>query len=86
MTIHSTVTQVGTSSPGLVYPPDIDGVRLHVRANKAIYLGNGNITSETGYLLPENADLDLFLGPSEKLYALSTDGRANVYVLATMNQ
>jgi len=86
MAIHSQKTQVGESAPGLVYDPDPDGVRLHVSADKAVYLGNGNMTAANGYLLTENTKLDLFLAPNEELYALSTEGRATVYVLATMNQ
>jgi len=86
MAVHSAVVQVGTSTPGLIYPADPDGAHMHIRADKAIYLGNSNMTAANGYLLPEGGSLCLEIGPDELVYALSTDGRAKIYVIVTLNQ
>ena len=85
MTLHSQQTIIGTN-PELLYPVDTDGVRLTISASADIYLGNSNLTTSTGYLLPSGDNVDLVLGPNELIYGLVEEGRATVYVLATMNQ
>ena len=85
MTLHSQQVVIGTQ-PALLYPLDADGVHLTIRADVDIFIGNSDLTTETGYPLQAGEVLRLELAPDELLYGLVSAGRATVYVLATMNQ
>ena len=85
MVLHSQQVIIGTR-PVLLYPADTDGVHLVISANADIYIGNSDLTTETGYYLPDGNAVDLELAPNELLYGLVEEGRATVYVLATMKQ
>ena len=87
MTLHSQQTEVNGETPTLLYPLDTDGVYLTIYSEESIYLGNGDLTAETGYLHIKETPLSLYLAPNEALYGLSSDEETyTVYVLATMNQ
>lgn len=78
---------VGTT-PTLVTGSDPDGCSVIIKASGqcAVYIGNGNVSTESGFELEKDEVLQLTLGPNEELYAIVEEDEGKLYFLATMNQ
>lgn len=74
-----------TTSATLLHAADEDGANLYVKSEDAIYLGNGDVNINNGYLLDADANFGVFVGPGEQLYGIVEEGTTKVYVLMTLN-
>ena len=75
-----------TTSPTVVFGPDVDGAWVHLRTDNACYFGNSTVTIANGYELPKDEGIDLFVGPGETIYGIVAAETNTVWVLATLNQ
>jgi hypothetical protein len=80
---HAQVTV--TTSATLLHAADEDGAFLHIKSEDAIFLGNGDVTINNGYLLDADFNFPLFVGPEEQLYGIKETESTTVYVLMTLN-
>lgn len=78
---------VGTDAT-LVIEDDPDGCHVHIKASgeNAVYIGDSDVSTESGYELEKGEALSIFLGPHERLYAIVEEGTGKLYFLASMNQ
>ena len=77
-----------TPEATLVIGGDADGCYVHIKASgeNAVYIGDSDVSTESGYELEKDDALTIFLGPHERLYAIVEEGTGKLYFLASMNQ
>ena len=69
-----------------IHEADEDGATLRVRVSGDCYIGNGDMTAETGFLLEKDEIFEMFVGPGEILYAVVGDGEITLYYVMSLNQ
>jgi len=77
-----------TTNPTLIFPPDRDGAYVHIQVSSqgVVYIGNSTVSTTTGHYLPASGKIDLYVGPNEAIYGVSTEGTVVLTYLATLNQ
>jgi len=81
----STVITV-TSTAAIAVPANIGDqtVCLH-SSSGTLYIGGLDLTTANGYRLDNGDKLTILVGGSEALYAITSSGTANLYVLSQVN-
>jgi hypothetical protein len=81
----SAVYTVSTTA-SIVVPANIayQAVYLH-SSSGTLYIGGADLTTANGYKLDNGDKLTLMVGDNEALYAITTSGTANLYVLSQIN-
>ncbi|CAB5218647.1 hypothetical protein UFOVP219_46 [uncultured Caudovirales phage] len=83
MAIVTGQLSVSTSAVA-VNVPNVMPLRVHLHNNdntNNLLVGNANVTSNTGMILPKLDSLDLTLNPNEVLYVLASTGTITVSYL-----
>jgi hypothetical protein len=75
-----------TTSPTVIFGPDVDGAWVHIFALNAMYLGNADVTTGNGHYREANSNIDLFVGPNEVIYGIVAASTGMASYLATLNQ
>ena len=77
-----------TGEATLVIDGDTDGCYVNVKASSSgpIWIGNSDLTIDTGYELAASESIHFMLGANEALYAIVEEGTGTLYFLASMNQ
>lgn len=72
-----------TTSPTLIVTSTAiaEEVNIHTESG-AIYLGNSNVTSSTGFKV-DNQDVVRFRNKESSVYAITASGTATAYVMVT---
>jgi len=75
-----------TTTAAIVVPADIadQTVWLH-SSSGTLYIGGSDLTLANGYKLDNGDKLTILVGGSEALYAITSTGTANLYVLSQVN-
>lgn len=59
-------------------------VYLHAPAGgNEIFIGNGNVTTTTGFAIPKNSFVEIWLPENDQLFAVVASGTELLYVLHT---
>lgn len=75
-----------TTTTAIVVPADIadQTVWLH-SSSGTLYIGGSDLTSANGYKLDNGDKIAINVGDHEALYAITSTGTANLYVLSQIN-
>ena len=85
MAIKSDQVLVGTERVP-IHESDTDGAQIRIRVSDNCYIGNGEMTVESGFLLEKDEIFEMFVGPGEILYAITNDGEITLYYVMSLNQ
>ena len=85
MAIKSGQIMVGSERVA-IHEADEDGALIRIRVSDDCYIGNGEMTIESGFLLDKDRIFEMFVGPGEVLYAVVDDGTATLYYVMSLNQ
>jgi hypothetical protein len=78
-----------TSTPAALFDADHDGCMVVVSnsGNKTAYLGNGDVSVSTGFILGKSEQITLDLGPNEVISAVCSPGdTTTISFIASKNQ
>jgi hypothetical protein len=71
-----------TTSPTLLVGAIAMYREIHIHNESGnIYIGNANVTTETGVKVDNNTHDIMHLSPNETMYAVTASGTANVWIL-----
>ena len=75
-----------TTTAAIVVPADIadQTVWLH-SSSGTLYIGGSDLTAANGYKLDNGDKISINVGDHEALYAITSSGTANLYVLSQVN-
>ena len=75
-----------TTTAAIVVPADIadQTVWLH-SSSGTLYIGGSDLTTSNGYRLDNGDKITVAVGDHEALYAITSAGTANLYVLSQVN-
>ena len=75
-----------TTTAAIVVPADIadQTVWLH-SSSGTLYIGGSDVTAANGYRLDNGDKITVAVGDHEALYAITSAGTANLYVLSQVN-
>ena len=75
-----------TTTAAIVVPEDIadQTVWLH-SSSGTLYIGGSDVTAANGYRLDNGDKITVAVGDHEALYAITSAGTANLYVLSQVN-
>jgi len=79
--------QVSVSTTRTLVVPELIGdqsVYLH-SSSGTIYIGGPDVTAANGYRLDSGDKLTIMVGDHEALYAITSSGTANLYVMTQIN-
>ena len=85
MAIKSDQVKVGTEKVA-IHHADEDGAMIRIRVSDDCYIGNGEMTVNTGFLLEKDEIFQMFVGPGEVLFAIVDDGSVTLYYIMSMNE
>ncbi len=85
MAIKSDQVAVGTEKVA-IHHADEDGAQIVIKANKDVFIGNGDMTAASGFLLRKNDHFNMYVGPGEVLFAMAVGEPATLYYVMTLNQ
>ena len=85
MAIKSDQVTVGTERVA-IHHADKDGAELRIRVSDDCYIGNGDVTVESGFLLEKDEIFKMFVGPGEVMYAIVGDGEVILYYVMSLNE
>ena len=85
MAIKSDQVTVGTERVA-IHHSDNDGAEIRIRVSGNCYIGNGDVTPETGFLLEKDEIFHMFVGPEEVLHAITDDGEVTLYYVMSLNE
>ncbi len=85
MAIKSDQVAVGTEKVA-IHHTDEDGAQIIIKADKDVFIGNGDMTVDSGFLLKKNVHFRMSIGPGEVLYAMVASDPATLYYVMTLNQ
>ena len=81
----SSVATVTTTAAVVVPKTGFDqSVWLH-SSNGTLYIGGADLTAANGYRLDNGDKISIMVGDNEALYAITSAGTANLYVLSQVN-
>ena len=66
-----------TTTPVAVNAPNVMPLRLHIHNNDVtnnLLVGNGNVSSSNGLVLPKLDSIELLLNPHEVIYLVASSG------------
>lgn len=69
-----------------IHTADDDGAAIRIRVSGDCYIGNGEMTVESGFLLEKDEIFDMFVGPGEVLYAVVETDSVTLYYVMSLNQ
>ena len=69
-----------------IHEADEDGATIQIRVSDSCYIGNGEMTIESGFILEKDCIFKMFVGPEEVLYAIVDDGEVTLYYVMSLNQ
>jgi hypothetical protein len=79
--------QVSVSTTKTLVVPELIGdqsVYLH-SSSGIIYIGGPDVTTANGYRLDDGDKLTIMVGDHEALYAITSSGTANLFVMTQIN-
>ena len=79
--------QVSVTTTRTLVVPELIGdqsVYLH-SSSGTIYIGGSDVTTANGYRLDNGDKLTIMVGDHEALYAITSSGTANLYVMTQIN-
>ena len=85
MAIKSDQITVGDERVAIHHADD-DGAMIRIRVSDDCYIGNGDMTTESGFLLEKDEIFEMLIGPGEILYAITDDGEVTLYYVMSLNQ
>ena len=85
MAIKSDQVAVGAEKVA-IHHADEDGAQIVIKADKDVYIGNGDMTAESGFLLKKNDHFKMTIGPGEVLFAMAESEPATLYYVMSLNQ
>ena len=74
-----------TTTPVAVNVPNVMPMRIHIHNNDVtnnLLVGNGNVTSSNGMILPKLDSVELVLNPNEVIYLVAASGTISASYLA----
>jgi hypothetical protein len=75
-----------TTTKTLVVPELIGDQSVYLHSSSGIiYIGGADLTTANGYRLDNGDKLTIMVGDHEALYAITTSGTANLYVMTQIN-
>jgi hypothetical protein len=75
-----------TTTKTLVVPELIGDQSVYLHSSSgALYIGGADLTTANGYRLDNGDKLTIMVGDHEALYAITTSGTANLFVMTQIN-
>ncbi len=75
-----------TSTKIAIHYGDEDGAMIRIRVSDECYIGNGDVTVNSGFLLEKDEIFEMFIGPGEVIYAVTNDGTIKLYYIMSLNE
>lgn len=75
-----------TTTKTLVVPQLIGDQSVYLHSSSGtLYIGGEDLTTDNGYRLDNGDKLTIMVGDHEALYAITTSGTANLFVMTQIN-
>ena len=82
----STSQKTVTTTAAIVVPAQIGDQSVYLHSSSGtIYIGGADLTTGNGYRLDNGDKLTIMVGDHEALYAITTSGTANLFVMTQIN-
>jgi hypothetical protein len=82
----STSQKTVTTTAAIVVPAQIGDQSVYLHSSSGIiYIGGADLTTANGYRLDNGDKLTIMVGDHEALYAITSSGTANLYVMTQIN-
>ena len=82
----STSQKTVTTTASLVVPSMIGDQSVYLHSSSGtLYIGGADLTTANGYRLDNGDKLTIMVGDHEALYAITSSGTANLYVMTQIN-
>jgi len=85
MAIKSDQVQVGSERVAIHHADD-DGAEIRIRVSDECYIGNGDVTVDSGFLIEKDEIFEMFIGPAEVLFAVVSDQPVTLYYVMSLNE
>lgn len=82
----STSQKTVTTTAAVVVPAQIGDQSVYLHSSSGtLYIGGADLTTANGYRLDNGDKLTIMVGDHEALYAITTSGTANLFVMTQIN-
>ena len=82
----STSQKTVTTTASVVVPSMIGDQSVYLHSSSGtLYIGGADLTTANGYRLDNGDKLTMMVGDHEALYAITSSGTANLYVMTQIN-
>ena len=82
----STSQKTVTTTASVVVPSMIGDQSVYLHSSSGtLYIGGADLTTANGYRMDNGDKLTIMVGDHEALYAITTSGTANLYVMTQIN-
>ena len=82
----STSQKTVTTTASVVVPSMIGDQSVYLHSSSGtLYIGGADLTTANGYRLDNGDKLTIMVGDHEALYAITSSGTANLYVMTQIN-
>lgn len=82
----STSQKTVTTTAAIVVPAQIGDQSVYLHSSSGtIYIGGADLTTANGYRLDNGDKITIMVGDHEALYAITTSGTANLFVMTQIN-
>ena len=82
----STSQKTVTTTAAIVVPAQIGDQSVYLHSSTGIiYIGGPDVTTANGYRLDNGDKLTIMVGDHEALYAITSSGTANLFVMTQIN-
>jgi ABC-type enterochelin transport system permease subunit len=82
----STSQKTVTTTASVVVPSMIGDQSVYLHSSSGtLYIGGADLTTANGYRMDNGDKLTIMVGDHEALYAITSSGTANLYVMTQIN-